>query len=467
MSATQAWIRALTYTKGAAEETLPGLIEELAKTYGEQPALLSSSGSMSYNELAQKVNRCAHWAMAQGLGSGDVICLMMPNHIDYVPIWLGLTRIGCTVALLNTNLVGNALVHCIQVAGSDAMIAVGSPCEKIPSVRRYWDWGSCNVLNDQSYDDKPITHVPPPRPDDRALLIYTSGTTGLPKAGVITHRRIVEWSFWFAGMMDTQPSDRLYNCLPMYHSVGGIVAVGAMLVKGGSVFIRERFSASQFWDDVSDWHCTIFQYIGELCRYLTLSAPHPKERSHHLRLACGNGLQGDVWRQFQDRFAIPQILEFYAATEGNLSLYNCEGKPGAIGRIPPFLARQFSVAIIQCNPETGMPLRNADGFCVPCANDEAGEAISPITSRQFDGYTDPSASEKKILRNVFANGDRWFRSGDLMRKDATNFYYFVDRLGDTYRWKGENVSTTEVAAVLRGCAGVLEAVVYGISVPRK
>jgi fatty-acyl-CoA synthase len=463
MSARQAWIRALTYTKGATDSTLPGLIDELAETFGARPALLSSTGSTNYNELAQNVNRCAHWAIAQGLGRGDVVCLMMLNHIDYVAIWLGLTRIGCTVALLNTNLRGDALLHCIQVAGSNAMISTGISPERIPSVARHWDWESCGALDGGPRDGKP--NVPPPRPDERALLIYTSGTTGLPKATVITHRRIIEWSFWFAGMMDTQASDRLYNCLPMYHSVGGVVAVGSMLVKGASVFVRERFSASQFWDDVSTQDCTIFQYIGELCRYLTLAAPHPQERSHRLRLACGNGLQGDVWREFQDRFAIPQILEFYAATEGNLSLYNCEGKPGAIGRIPPFLARQFSAAIIQCDPETGVALRNADGFCVPCADGEAGEAISQIKDRQFDGYTDPVASRKKILHDVFTKGDRWFRSNDLMRKDAGNYFFFVDRLGDTFRWKGENVSTTEVAAVLRGCGGVLDAVVYGVAVP--
>src|ERR1700677_4599592 len=250
MSATQAWIRALTYTKGASGKTLPGLIDELAETYGEQSALVSSNDAMNYSELAQNVNRCARWATARGLGSGDVVCLMMPNRADYVAIWLGLTRIGCTVALLNTNLRGDALLHCIQVAGSDAVISSGILPGTIPLVRRHWDWGSCGLLHGGSHDWGPITHVPPPRPDDRALLIYTSGTTGLPKATVITHRRIIEWSFWFAGMMDTQTSDRLYDCLPMYHSVGGIVAVGSMLVKGGSVFIRERFSASQFWDDV-------------------------------------------------------------------------------------------------------------------------------------------------------------------------------------------------------------------------
>ncbi len=163
---------------------------------------------------------------------------------------------------------------------------------------------------------------------DRALTIYTSGTTGLPKAANISHHRLMQWSFWFAGLMDTGPGDRMYDCLPLYHSVGGVVAIGALLVRGGSVVIAEKFSAQRFWDDICDWDCTLFQYIGELCRYLVNAPHHPRERKHRLRLACGNGLRADVWEDFQSRFAIPRILEFYAATEGNISLYNVEGKAG-------------------------------------------------------------------------------------------------------------------------------------------
>jgi len=217
--------------------------------------------------------------------------------------------------------------------------------------------------------------------------------------------------------------------------------------------------------------CTIFQYIGELCRYLTHSPPHPKERSHQLRLACGNGMQADVWNAFQQRFSVPRILEFYAATEGSVSLYNCEGKPGAIGRIPSFLAHRFPIALIRHDVATGMPERDASGFCTACDSDEAGEAIGLILdashspARQFDGYTDPGASARKELRDVFTKGDRWFRTGDLMRKDAAGYYYFVDRIGDTFRWKGENVSTTEVAGVLRTYPGITDAAVYGIVVP--
>src|SRR5262249_35820048 len=213
---------------------------------------------------------------------------------------------------------------------------------------------------------------------DRALYIYTSGTTGLPKAANVTHFRIMQWSHWFAGMMDTRPSDRIYNCLPMYHSIGGVVATGAVLVNGGSVVVRRRFSASRFWDEVVEWNCTLFQYIGELCRYLVNLPPQPQETNHLIRLCCGNGLRPDIWEIFQRRFGIPRILEFYAAREGNFSLFNCEGKPGAIGRVPSFLAHRFPVALIKFNIDAGEPDRDEEGFCVRCTPNEVGEAIGPI-----------------------------------------------------------------------------------------
>src|SRR6202000_1519141 len=193
--------------------------------------------------------------------------------------------------------------------------------------------------------------------NDRALLIYTSGTTGLPKAATISHRRILNWGGWLAGLTGATPEDRLYDCLPLFHSVGGIVAPCSMLNVGPSVVLTDKFSVSQFWSDIARWDCTLFQYIGELCRYLLAAPPRLMERSHNLPLCCGNGLSGEVWEAFQARFAIPRVLEFYAATEGNFSLYNVEGKPGAIGRIPPFLRHRFGVALIQ-RDENGEPFRN-------------------------------------------------------------------------------------------------------------
>ena len=237
----------------------------------------------------------------------------------------------------------------------------------------------------------------------------------------------MQWSHWFAGMLDTRKSDRMYTCLPMYHSVGGVVAVGATLVNGGSVLLRRGFSARHFWSDIAKWDCTLFQYIGELCRFLLQAAPSAPQPDHRIRLCCGNGLRADVWGPFKERFHIPQILEFYAATEANFSLYNCEGKPGAIGRIPSFLQHRFPVALVRFDIEAGAPVRNDAGFCERCATDEAGEAISKISADamdaggRFEGYTDKAASDLKVLRNVFVNGDAWFRSGDLMRRDNAGF----------------------------------------------
>ncbi len=263
----------------------------------------------------------------------------------------------------------------------------------------------------------------------------------------------------------------MFNCLPLYHSVGGVVATGATLVGGGAVIIRARFSASDFWRDVRDERCTLFQYIGELCRYLVNAPRQEIETSHALRIACGNGLRPEVWETFQSRFKIPRILEYYASTEGNFSLYNCEGLPGAIGRIPSFLGHRLAVALLRFDVERGEPMRNAEGFCERCSPNEVGEAVGLIPgsgqdfSGRFEGYADPEATSRKVLRNVFKQGDSWYRTGDLMRCDERGFYYFVDRVGETYRWKGENVSTAEVLTALTASPGVLDGVVYGVTVP--
>jgi fatty-acyl-CoA synthase len=263
-------------------------------------------------------------------------------------------------------------------------------------------------------------------------------------------------------------SDRLYNCLPMHHSVGGVVAVGAPLVSGGSVVIAERFSARGFWDDIAQWECTAFQYIGELCRYLLAAPIDPAERLHRVRIAIGNGLSQEAWQPFIDRFGPLRILEFYASTEGNVWLYNLEGKIGSIGRVPPYVAVREQIALARFEYGSQMPARGSDGFCIRCADGEVGEALGRIGKEpggRFEGYSEEVETERKVLRDVFKPGDAWMRTGDLMRRDAYGFYTFVDRIGDTFRWKGENVSTSEVETALRACPGVEEAVVYGVVVP--
>ena len=488
-SPLKAWVRALELTAPIDRReapTLPVLIDSLAERFGAAPALTDRNAALSYLELAGSVNRHARWARERGLGPGDVVCLLMPNCPDYMAIWLGLTRAGVVVSLLNTNLSGEALAHSINIVSPRYVIVAPALSGnartargRVPARVSYLQYGP----GDEEFPrlDLAVSQLPgwklteeecpPPALDDRALLIYTSGTTGLPKAANVSHLRLMQWSHWFAGLMDTQPSDRMYNCLPLYHSVGGVVATGATLVRGGTVVLRERFSASEFWKDIVAERCTLFQYIGELCRYLLGSPPHPDETRHSLRLCCGNGLRADVWEPFQERFQIPQILEYYAATEGSFSLYNCEGRPGAIGRIPPFLSHRMPVALVKFDPAGAAPERTGQGLCIRCGVNEVGEAIGEIAnaagkrSGRFEGYADEAASEKKVLRNVFAHGDAWYRTGDLMRKDEQGFYYFVDRVGDTYRWKGENVSTGEVTAVVTAFRGVTDAAVFGVTVP--
>ena len=484
-SAAQAWRRALELTAPIAqhpERTLPAVIEEQAARSPAAPALLDDGECLSFADLAAQLRRYAGWAAREGIRPGDVVALMMPNCPQYLAIWLGVTRAGGVVALVNTNLVGEALRHSIAIVAPRHLIVTAGLADAVAAIRphlpealRIWSHGG-NTPGvpriEETLDDAAVSAAPAAQPTirDRALYIYTSGTTGLPKAAAVSHFRLMQWSHWFAGLMAVTAADRMYCCLPMYHSIGGVVAACAPLVAGGSVFVRERFSARRFWDDVADRGCTLFQYIGELCRYLADAPPHPRERAHRLRLACGNGLRADVWPRFRERFAIPQILEFYAATEGNFSLYNCEGKPGAIGRIPPFLGHRFPVALVRFDVQAGVPLRGADGFCIRCAVDEPGEAIGRIAgggelAGRFEGYSDTSETERKVLRSVFAEGDAWYHTGDLMRRDRAGYFYFVDRIGDTFRWKGENVSTGEVESAVAACPGVAGAVVYGVAVP--
>jgi fatty-acyl-CoA synthase len=488
-SSAKTWARALERTAPIVRRpgrTLPTVIEELAETLGDAPALLSDGECLTYRALAERSTRYARWAIEQGLAKGDAVCLLMPNRPEYMAIWLGITRVGGVVALLNTNLAGPALAHCINIAAPRHLIVAAELIDRLTAVRpdlagapRIWVHGAGHDHYPRIDDDieryrgdaRPEAGRRAVTIDDRALYIYTSGTTGLPKAANVSHARVMQWSHWFAGLMDVRSSDRMYNCLPMYHSVGGVLATGAVLVGGGSVAIRERFSARQFWSDVVGWDCTLFQYIGELCRYLLHTEPHAHETDHRIRMGCGNGLRPDVWNAFKERFRIPHILEFYAATEGNVSLVNVEGRPGAIGRIPPFLAHRFPATLVRYDADAEAPVRDARGRCVRCAPSEVGEAIGQLqkdpsnVGRRFEGYTNEEASEKKILRNVFEPGDSWFRTGDLMRRDEDGYFYFVDRIGDTFRWKGENVATSEVSEAICGFHGIKEASVYGVAIP--
>jgi fatty-acyl-CoA synthase len=487
-----AYLRALQLTSPIARQpdrTFPSLVDELGRAFGDAPALLSRRERLTYRQLAERSRRYAGWANNAGVRKGDVVALLMPNRPEYMAVWLGVTKSGGVVALLNSNQSGASLAHSINTASPRHLIVDAEFLERLLRVLpdlvvspAIWVHGPHRTgfpRIDRAIEQQDVRsltgaeHRPetPVTIDDCALYIYTSGTTGLPKAARVSHGRVMQWTHWFAGVADVQSNDRMYCCLPMYHAVGGVLATGGLLIRGGSVVLREKFSAREFWRDIAEWDCTLFQYIGELCRYLLLADPDAFDGSHRVRMCCGNGLRSDVWNAFKERFRIPQILEFYAATEGNVSLVNLDGKPGAIGRLPSFLAHRQPIALVKYDLESDALTRDAAGHCIQCGPNEVGEAIGRMVTgesnfgKRFEGYSERIASERRIARDVFERGDAWYRTGDLMRRDHDGYFYFVDRIGESFRWKGENVATREVAEAICRFPGVTDAVVYGVTIP--
>jgi len=472
--------------------TAADLVEQWAERSPDAIAIRFEGASTTYAELNAAANRYANWAHSMGVGQGDVVALLMENRPAYLACWLGLAKVGAIGALINTNLTGAPLAHCLRVSEArllvlgdelrDAWLGARDQLENEPRVWLLRDGddepdaleAEWNDLDEALRDASPeagrelrdgLTSR------DKLFYIYTSGTTGNPKAANISHARFLQVSTSFSGLARCTPRDRMYVVLPLYHSAGGMCATGLALSAGATVVLRRKFSASQFWNDCRSEGVTLFQYIGELCRYLLNSPPQPDERNHDLRLALGNGLRPDIWEPFCERFGIPKILEFYGATEGNVAFFNPDGKVGAVGRVSPLLRRLMNVKVVRLDPDKEEPVRGPDGFCIECGPSEPGEVIGLIppkpTTRlgSFEGYTDEQATQKKILADAFERGDAWFRTGDLMRYDEEGYFYFVDRIGDTFRWKGENVSTNEVGEALGRHPGVREANVYGVEVP--
>jgi fatty-acyl-CoA synthase len=470
--------------------TFRDIAEELAAKHAGNLALVSDHERFTYSEWNAHSNRYARWLRAQGLRKGDAVALFMPNRPEYICVWTGGAKAGCITALINSNLTGKGLAHCITIADAKVVIVDAELAREFETVRHLIDpnlrvfihgdvaGGRCSDLprvdtalaafppgNLGSSEREPMTTA------DKALYIYTSGTTGLPKAANINQSRLLRMMLGFAGAVGSKSTDKMYLALPLYHSTGGICGVGVVLCVGGTCVIREKFSAREFFPDIMRHECTLFVYVGELCRYLLATPPSAADTAHKLRACFGNGLRPDIFDAFRERFRLPKILEFYGATEGNISLFNFDSASGAVGRIPKWLERKFSVKIVRFDIEREEPVRGPDGLCIECAPGEAGEILGEILddpkkpANRFDGYADKAATDKKILRDVFRKGDAWFRSGDLMKKDERGYFYFVDRIGDTFRWKGENVSTTEVAETITTFPGVLEATVYGVQIP--
>ncbi|XP_012262719.1 long-chain fatty acid transport protein 4-like [Athalia rosae] len=440
----------------------------------------------TFQQVEDYSNKIATVFKTHGYRKGDAVALLLENRPEFVAIWLGLSKLGVIVPLINTNLKKTSLLHSINVANCQALIYgadLGDAVKDIASslsakVALYRLSESPNAASDglKEKDLIAILADAPSTPpvirekggySDKLLYIYTSGTTGLPKAAVITNSRYLFIASGIHYVAGFKRSDRFYTPLPLYHTAGGIMSIGQSLLHGCTTVIRKKFSASAYFNDCAKYQCTIAQYIGEMCRYVLAVPPKPEDTQHSIRMMFGNGLRPQIWTDFVDRFKIPKVAEFYGATEGNANIVNIDNTVGAIGFVSRIIPAVYPISIIKVDAN-GEPIRNAKGLCMTCEPNEPGAFIGKIIpnnpTRAFLGYVDSKASQSKVVTDVFTKGDSAFISGDILVADEFGYLFFKDRTGDTYRWKGENVSTSEVEAIVSNLADYKDCVVYGVEI---
>ncbi|QXZ12470.1 long-chain-acyl-CoA synthetase [Pseudomonas sp. AO-1] len=446
-------------------------------------AILQDNVLLTYAQVNQWANRIAHYLSAQGIGKGDVVAVFIENRPELLVTILALAKLGAVSALLNTSQTRDTLIHSINlvapvaiVLGEELQPAFAAIREQvsIPAQRTWFiadrdtyshpgiaPDGYINLISasaDASGDNPPSSGEV--FFNDPCFYIYTSGTTGLPKAGVFKHGRWMRSSASFGMIaLNMTPDDVVYCTLPLYHATGLCVCWGSAINGASGFAIRRKFSASQFWPDVRRYNATTLGYVGELCRYLVDQPPSADDSRHAVRKMIGNGLRPGAWAEFKTRFAVEHICELYAASDGNIGFSNILNFDNTIG---------FSLMaweLVAYDHDSGQPLRSANGFMRKVGKGEQGLLLARIDEKApLDGYTDPEKTAKVVLHDVFSKGDRFFNTGDLLRNIGFGHAQFVDRLGDTYRWKGENVSTTEVENLLLQHPHISEAVAYGVEV---
>ena len=489
MSGLLRMLKSVKTVDAKSDHLLADELEMRVDAFGPNVAFIEDDREWTYDQTEDYANRIAGWCERNGVGKNDTVAIFVRNRLEYVALWFGLTKRGVIPALINFQLAGQALAHCVNISEASHVIVDVDLIDGWKSAREHLDdglteWAAFGEIPKghkrrmQSLDAA-LSDIVPNRPPksvrdgltagQQGMKMFTSGTTGLPKAAKVTHVRAQNYMRGMGAGARTTAKDRMMLVLPMYHATGGLVGMGAVFTHGGASIIRPKFSASTFWDDAVKYGATMFTYVGELCRFLLSTPPHPLERAHNIQWIIGNGLRPEVWESFVARFNIPHVIEFYGATEGNVALINLDGPVGAVGRVPSYLKWKFNIDVIRYDVETGENPRGSDGFAIRADPDEVGEVIGEIREDdprfRFDGYETKEATQKKILRDVFKPGDAWFRTGDLMKRDSLGYYYFMDRVGDTFRWKAENVATNEVAGTLSGFEGVTQANVYGVEVP--
>jgi acyl-CoA synthetase (AMP-forming)/AMP-acid ligase II len=470
-------LRAVLEQLKASTDTFGPFIRQQAEEIPDRIALKFEDEQVTFGTFNQRVNHLATLLRREGVEPGTPVAIQCLNSPLFLAALGAVAKLGAVAALINTHLGGAGLTHVLGVSGAriglcdeHAVPGLAGVAGTHP-VRFFADGGDGQLPPgvaplEPAGRAAPEPDIPEVRGGDVFLYIYTSGTTGYPKPAIVRHLRFTMGGVTLSQQLGIEPGETVYAPLPLYHGESLFVGFSPAFRAGAAFASRRRFSASAFLDDVRRHEAVAFVYVGELCRYLLRQPPSPRDRDHRLRVAAGAGLRPDIWATFQERFGIARIIEMYGATEGNIALQNDGGPRGAVGRPHPLLEDQLRLARFDLS--RGELVRGADGFCIPCPDDEAGELFGRVGGRnamEYDGYTDPTATERKIVRDAFEAGDAWFRTGDLLRRDAGGWYYFVDRIGDTFRWKGENVATQEVADVLNGAPGVTESNVYGVEIP--
>ena len=447
-----------------AKTSIGKVFQERAARYGGNVFIKFEDETLTYRQANEAVNSYAAVLAARGVGRGDVVGIMLKNSSRAVLLMLAVVKLGAIAGMLNYNQRGKVLAHSVDLL--DARMLIGED-ELLKAVQE----SAAEVTDAISVDElqRLAADAPTENPavtssvlaKDKAFYIFTSGTTGMPKASVMTHYRWLRALAGFGGIgMRLNSNDTLYCCLPLYHNNALTVAVSSVLNSGATLALGKSFSASRFWDEVIRYGATAFIYIGEICGYLLNQPEKPTDRQHKVRVIAGNGLRPAIWDQFTSRFGIDRVCEFYAASEGNTAFVNILNMPKTAGVCPT------PVAFVEYDSETGEPLRDDKGRVRKVPGGEPGLLLSKVSNFQpFDGYTDRQASEKKLVRNAFRDGDVWFNTGDLMRSQGFGHAAFTDRLGDTFRWKGENVATTQVEAAVAHDPNVEECTVFGVEVP--
>jgi fatty-acyl-CoA synthase len=441
------------------------VFQDRAQKYADRTFITFGDESLTYRQANDTANRYAATLAARGVGHGDVVGIMLRNSPDAVLMMLAAVKCGAVAGMLNYHQRGDGLGHSLGLLEAKAIIAEADFVDPITECGV--DTDALTTLDDfkRAAADAPTANpasVSRVRAKDTAFYIFTSGTTGYPKASRMTHFRWLRALGAFGGLgLRLRGDDTLYCCLPLYHNNALTVALTSVLTSGARLALGEKFSASRFWDEVIRHDATAFVYIGELCSYLLNQPAKPTDRAHRVRVIAGNGLRPDVWDEFTGRFGIERVCEFYSASEANAAFINILNVPQTTG------LSLMPLAYVEFDPDTGTPRRDESGRLRRVPRGEPGLLISPVNRLSpFDGYTDAEATEKKLIRNAFKDGDVWFNTGDVMRPQGLNHAAFADRLGDTFRWKGENVATTEVEAAIVDDDDVEECTVYGVEVPR-